>query len=366
MRTPTRCTSFHAVAAGLRDDRLGAARPTAPAGACASRSPTSWRSSCSSSGHPLPPRLPAYPAHVRGPSGEHMEAGIAALADVPTAELVARLGRTIDEHLAQLRALELAEDTTVVGTLGNTGAAAAVPAHPGARRVDPRAGRTPGDRPPGRAVRPGRRVSVGQIAALLPHVVGSACAAAGLLGRGRRRRRGAAGHHGHGRRRRRGRSHRRRGAGRHRDAADEHRDPRPAGRRPGRPGSGRSRSRATTRSAGGCSASSRSRPRCPDGAAAAGRRRRRGPPRCAAGRRRPRRPGPAPRCAAARLVGLAGRQRGVQQVEAGRGDLGVAAPRHQAAAAGPEHQLVDRCDRQQQEHQPRQRHREDQRPPGRG
>src|SRR6476661_6135105 len=34
------------------------------------------------SGHPLPARLASYPAYVRSPVGEHMESGIAALADL--------------------------------------------------------------------------------------------------------------------------------------------------------------------------------------------------------------------------------------------------------------------------------------------
>ena len=111
-------TSFHALAADLADADWDA--PTDCPG---------WRVreqvahvlaiELQLSGEPLPPRLSTYPAHVKSPSGEHMEAGIAALADVPPAELVARLGSTIEVHLAQLRALELTDDTTVVGTLGS-------------------------------------------------------------------------------------------------------------------------------------------------------------------------------------------------------------------------------------------------------
>lgn len=68
---------------------------------------------------PLPPRLESYPAHVRNVSGEHMENGIAALRDVEPADLVARLGVAVDEHLAQLRATDLDPETVVDGTLGS-------------------------------------------------------------------------------------------------------------------------------------------------------------------------------------------------------------------------------------------------------
>jgi len=166
-------TSFHAVATGLQNTDWG--RPTdCPGWGVREQVAHVLALERQLSGHPLPPRLPAYPAHVRGPSGEHMEAGIAALADVPTSELVTRLGRTIDEHLAQLRTLELAEDTTVVGTLGKP-----VPLlrflpirvldvwthEQDVRRATGRPGGLSG---------PAAQVSVGQIAALLPHVVGSA------------------------------------------------------------------------------------------------------------------------------------------------------------------------------------------------
>ncbi|MEO7980481.1 MAG: maleylpyruvate isomerase family mycothiol-dependent enzyme, partial [Sporichthyaceae bacterium] len=69
-------------------------------------------------GQPLPPRLDSYPPHVRGPSGEHMENGIAALGDVSPADLVQRLGVAVDEHLEQLRAVDLGPEATVEGTLG--------------------------------------------------------------------------------------------------------------------------------------------------------------------------------------------------------------------------------------------------------
>lgn len=70
-------------------------------------------------GQPLPPRLDSYPDHVRNESGQHMENGIAALRDVAPADLVTRLGAAADEHLDQLRALDLDPDVTVVGTLGS-------------------------------------------------------------------------------------------------------------------------------------------------------------------------------------------------------------------------------------------------------
>ena len=166
-------TSFHALAAELADADW--APPTDCPG---------WRVreqvahvlaiELQLSGQPLPPRLSTYPAHVRSPSGEHMETGIAALADVPPAELVARLGRTVDEHLGQLRALELDRRHDGRRHPRHPGAVAAVPADPGARRVDPRA-RTYAGRPGGPAGCPGRRPwwPSGQIAALLPYVVGS-------------------------------------------------------------------------------------------------------------------------------------------------------------------------------------------------
>src|SRR5689334_2767020 len=69
-------------------------------------------------GAPVPPALESYPDHVRGASGEHMENGIAALADLTPDQLVQRLAAAIDEHLGQLRGLELEPDTTVTGTLG--------------------------------------------------------------------------------------------------------------------------------------------------------------------------------------------------------------------------------------------------------
>ena len=125
------------------------------------------------SGQPLPPRLPAYPAHVRSASGEHMEAGIAALADVPPAGLVQRLGGAIEEHLAQLRALELAESTTVVGTMGKP---VPLPRFLPIRVLDvwthEQDVRRATGRPGGMSG-PAAVVSVGQIMALLPHVVGS-------------------------------------------------------------------------------------------------------------------------------------------------------------------------------------------------
>jgi uncharacterized protein (TIGR03083 family) len=70
------------------------------------------------SGEPAPPRLETYPPHVRSPSGEHMEAGIAALRDLSPAELVTRLAGSVDVRLAQLRVLDPDPATTVSGTLG--------------------------------------------------------------------------------------------------------------------------------------------------------------------------------------------------------------------------------------------------------
>jgi uncharacterized protein (TIGR03083 family) len=70
-------------------------------------------------GAPLPPALDAYPEHVRNESGRHMENGIAALRDVPTDELVTRLGDAVEAHLGQLRALDLDPGTVVRGTLGS-------------------------------------------------------------------------------------------------------------------------------------------------------------------------------------------------------------------------------------------------------
>ncbi len=164
--------SFHALAAALEEADWG--RPTdCPGWSVREQVAHVLALELQLSGESLPPRLTSYPAHVRGPSGEHMEAGIAALADVPTAQLVARLGRTIDEHLAQLRALELAEDTTVAGTMGKP-----VPLsrflpirvldvwthEQDVRRATGRPGGLSG---------PAAVVSVGQIVAMLPFVIGS-------------------------------------------------------------------------------------------------------------------------------------------------------------------------------------------------
>jgi len=124
------------------------------------------------SGEPLPPRLPSYPVHVCSPSGEHMENGIAALADLSTAELVDALGAAVDTRLAQLQALELAEETTVVGTLGNP---VPLPRFLPIRVFDVwthtqdvrlATGR------PAVVAGPAAEVSVAQIAAMLPYVVG--------------------------------------------------------------------------------------------------------------------------------------------------------------------------------------------------
>ncbi len=168
-------TSFHALAADLEETDWD--RPTAcPGWGVREQVAHVLAVELQLSGQPVPPRLPVYPAHVRSPSGEHMENGIAALALVPHDELVARLGRTIDEHLRQLRALDLAEDTTVVGTLGNP---VPLPRFLPIRVLDvwtheqdvrQATGR------PGGLSGAAAAVSVGQIAALLPYVVGSSVA----------------------------------------------------------------------------------------------------------------------------------------------------------------------------------------------
>jgi uncharacterized protein (TIGR03083 family) len=70
------------------------------------------------SGEPAPPRLETYPPHVRSPSGEHMESGIAALRDLSNAELVTRLAGTVEVRLGQLTELGTDPAATVTGTLG--------------------------------------------------------------------------------------------------------------------------------------------------------------------------------------------------------------------------------------------------------
>jgi uncharacterized protein (TIGR03083 family) len=124
------------------------------------------------SGEPLPPRLPSYPPHVGSPSGEHMENGIAAVASLSTAELVAALGKAVDEHLAQLRALELTGDATVVGTLGNP---VPLPRFLPIRVFDVWTHEQDVRAATGRPAvvsGPAAEVSVAQIAAMLPYVVG--------------------------------------------------------------------------------------------------------------------------------------------------------------------------------------------------
>jgi uncharacterized protein (TIGR03083 family) len=133
------------------------------------------------SGHPLPPRLASYPAYVRSPVGEHMESGIAALADLTPAELVARLGPAIEEHLAQLRALDLDPGTTVLGILGTE-----VPLtrflpirvlDVWTHEQDVR--RATGL--PARLTGPGPEVSFATIVSMLPHVVSQLAAPAGTV-----------------------------------------------------------------------------------------------------------------------------------------------------------------------------------------
>ena len=70
------------------------------------------------SGEPAPRRLETYPPHVRSPSGEHMESGIAALGNLSPAELLTGLTDTVDGRLGQLRDLDPEPTATVSGTLG--------------------------------------------------------------------------------------------------------------------------------------------------------------------------------------------------------------------------------------------------------
>lgn len=110
--------SFHQLATTLRDDQW--ALPTdCPGWTVREQVAHVLALELQLGGQPLPPRLESYPAHVRNASGEHMENGIAALRDVEPADLVARLGVAVDEHLAQLRATDLDPETVVDGTLGS-------------------------------------------------------------------------------------------------------------------------------------------------------------------------------------------------------------------------------------------------------
>ena len=110
--------SFHQLASTVRDDQWRL--PTAcPGWTVREQVAHVLALELQLGGEPLPPRLDTYPPHVRNPSGEHMENGIAALRDVEPADLVARLGVAVDEHLAQLRATDLEPETVVVGTLGS-------------------------------------------------------------------------------------------------------------------------------------------------------------------------------------------------------------------------------------------------------
>jgi uncharacterized protein (TIGR03083 family) len=70
-------------------------------------------------GEPLPSRLASYPAYVRGPAGEHMENGVAALRGLSTGDLLTALRELCARHVAELRAADLAPDTLVQGALGN-------------------------------------------------------------------------------------------------------------------------------------------------------------------------------------------------------------------------------------------------------
>jgi len=131
------------------------------------------------SGHPQPPRLTSYPAYVRSPVGEHMESGIAALADLAPAELVARLGPAVDEHLAQLRALDLDPSTTVLGILGS---AVPLPRFLPIRVLDVWTHEQDVRRATGLPARlsgPAAEASFATIVSMLPHVVTELAAAPG-------------------------------------------------------------------------------------------------------------------------------------------------------------------------------------------
>jgi uncharacterized protein (TIGR03083 family) len=109
--------SFHATAQGLGDDEWSL--PTAcPGWTVRHQVAHVLALELQLGGEPLPPALDTYPDHVRNDSGRHMENGIAALADLSPADLVARLGEAVETHLGQLRTVDLEPDTTVPGTLG--------------------------------------------------------------------------------------------------------------------------------------------------------------------------------------------------------------------------------------------------------
>ena len=123
-------------------------------------------------GHPVPPRLTGYGAHVRNPVGELMESGIAGLADLSTTELVARLGEASGEHLAQLRGTDLDDSPTVVGIMGTE-----VPLSRflPVRVFDVWAHEQDVRRATGRPVDysgPGAEVSLGQVTGALPYLIG--------------------------------------------------------------------------------------------------------------------------------------------------------------------------------------------------
>lgn len=125
-------------------------------------------------GEPLPPRLEAYPAHVRGPAGEHMESGIAALRGRSAADLVEALRDLCARHVAQLRRTELSPDTLVQGALGNdVPAGRALPVRVfdvWAHEQDVR--RAVGA--PGNLAGPAADVARDQVATVLPYLVGKA------------------------------------------------------------------------------------------------------------------------------------------------------------------------------------------------
>ena len=123
-------------------------------------------------GHPLPPRLSTYPPHVRNPVGEHMESGVAALADLAPDEVVKRLGAAVDEHLAQLRSVDLVQDSSVLGVMGTP---VPLPRFLPIRSLDvwtheQDVRRATGR--PGGLSGPAAEASVGQILAALPYVLG--------------------------------------------------------------------------------------------------------------------------------------------------------------------------------------------------
>jgi uncharacterized protein (TIGR03083 family) len=123
-------------------------------------------------GEPPPPRLESYPAYVRGPAGEHMENGVAAVRGLTEAELLAELRDVCARHVAQLRAAELTPESIVQGALGNdVPAGRALPVRVfdvWAHEQDVR--RAVGE--PGNLAGLAAEVARDQIASVLPYLVG--------------------------------------------------------------------------------------------------------------------------------------------------------------------------------------------------